>query len=172
MSRPHPPTTAAATPDAAGQSLQERFAPAGRCFGCGPANPVGLHVASRPSDGDPAILVARFVPLPEHEAFTGVVNGGILGTLLDCHANWTAAWHLMRARGVDRPPTTVTLDYAIRMRRPTPSDRPIELRAWVVESSDDRATVEAEILSGDTVTATGRGTFVAVRPDHPAYDRW
>jgi acyl-CoA thioesterase FadM len=58
------------------------------------------------------------------------------------------------------------------MRRPTPSDRPIELRAWVVESSDDRATVEAEILSGDTVTATGRGTFVAVRPDHPAYDRW
>jgi len=172
MSRPHPPTTAAATPDAAGQSLQERFAPAGRCFGCGPANPVGLHVASRPSDGDPAILVARFVPLPEHEAFTGVVNGGILGTLLDCHANWTAAWHLMRARGVDRPPTTVTLDYAIRMRRPTPSDRPIELRAWVVESSDDRATVEAEISSGDTVTATGRGTFVAVRPDHPAYDRW
>ena len=172
MSRPHPPTTAAATPDAAGQSLQERFAPAGRCFGCGPANPVGLHVASRPSDGDPAILVARFVPLPEHEAFAGVVNGGILGTLLDCHANWTAAWHLMRARGADRPPTTVTLDYAIRMRRPTPSDRPIELRAWVVESSDDRATVEAEILSGDTVTATGRGTFVAVRPDHPAYDRW
>jgi acyl-coenzyme A thioesterase PaaI-like protein len=172
MSRPHPPTTAAATPDAAGQSLQERFAPAGRCFGCGPANPVGLHVASRPSDGDPAILVARFVPLPEHEAFAGVVNGGILGTLLDCHANWTAAWHLMRARGADRPPTTVTLDYAIRMRRPTPSDRPIELRAWVVESSDDRATVEAEISSGDTVTATGRGTFVAVRPDHPAYDRW
>ena len=172
MSRPHPPTTAAATPDAAGQSLQERFAPAGRCFGCGPANPVGLHVASRPSDGDPAILVARFVPLPEHEAFIGVVNGGILGTLLDCHANWTATWHLMRARAADRPPTTVTLEYAIRMRRPTPSDRPIELRAWVVESSDDRATVEAEISSGDTVTATGRGTFVAVRPDHPAYDRW
>jgi acyl-coenzyme A thioesterase PaaI-like protein len=101
-----------------------------------------------------------------------VLNGGIIGTLLDCHANWTAAWHLMRARGADRPPTTVTLDYAIRMRRPTPSDRPIELRAWVVESSDDRATVEAEISSGDTVTATGRGTFVAVRPDHPAYDRW
>jgi acyl-coenzyme A thioesterase PaaI-like protein len=172
MSRPHPPTTAAATPDAAGQSLQERFAPAGRCFGCGPANPIGLHVASRPSDDDSAILVARFMPRPEHEAFAGVVNGGILGTLLDCHANWTAAWHLMRARGADRPPTTVTLDYAIRMRRPTPSERPIDLRAWVVESSDDRATVEAEISSGDIVTATGRGTFVAVRPDHPAYDRW
>ena len=153
-------------------SLQERFAPDGRCFGCGPANPIGLRIGSRPSDDDPAVLVARFMPQPGHEAFAGVVNGGILGTLLDCHANWTAAWHLMRARGADRPPTTVTLEYSIRMRRPTPSGVPVDLRAWIVDSSDDRATVEAEISSGGTVTATGRGIFVAVRPDHPAYDRW
>jgi acyl-coenzyme A thioesterase PaaI-like protein len=155
-----------------GRSLQETFAPAGHCFGCGPANASGLQVASRPSAEDPAVLVASFLPRPEHEAFDHVVNGGILGTLLDCHANWTAAWHLMGTRGADRPPTTVTLEYSIRMRRPTPSDGPIDLRAWVVESSDDRATVEAEIRSGGTITATGRGTFVAVRPDHPAYDRW
>jgi acyl-coenzyme A thioesterase PaaI-like protein len=155
-----------------GSSLQERYAPAGRCFGCGPVNSIGLRIGSRPSVDDPAVLVARFAPQPGHEAFAGVVNGGILGTLLDCHANWTAAWHLMRARGVDRPPTTVTLEYAVRMRRPTPSDRPIDLRAWVVDASEDRATVEAEIASDGVVTAMGRGTFVAVRPDHPAYDRW
>jgi acyl-coenzyme A thioesterase PaaI-like protein len=153
-------------------SLQERYAPFGRCFGCGPANREGLRIGSRPSADDPAVLVASFEPRPAHEAFAGVVNGGILGTLLDCHANWTATWHLMRARGADRPPTTVTLEYAIRMRRPTPSDRPIDLRAWVVDGADDRATVEAEIASDGVITATGRGTFVAVRPDHPAYDRW
>jgi acyl-coenzyme A thioesterase PaaI-like protein len=153
-------------------SLQAQFAPAGRCFGCGPANPVGLRIGSRPSAGDPAVLVVRFEPRPEHEAFAGVVNGGILGTLRDCHANWTAAWNLMRARDADHPPTTVTLEYAIRMRRPTPSNRPIDLRAWVVELAEDRATVEAEIASDGIVTATGHGTFVAVRPDHPAYDRW
>ena len=156
----------------AGPGLQDQFAPNGRCFGCGPANPAGLRIASHPSDADPSVLVARFVPGPEHEAFAGVVNGGILGTLLDCHANWTAAWTLMRTRGADRPPTTVTLEYSIRMRRPTPSDRPIDLRAWPVEVADDRATVEAEIVSDGTVTATGRGVFVAVPPGHPAYDRW
>ncbi len=156
-------------PDA---SLQERFAPAGRCFGCGPANPAGLHVRSRPDPLDPEALVAEFWPGPDHEAFAGVVNGGILGTLLDCHMNWTAAWSLMRARGVDRPPTTVTFEYRIRMRRPTPGDRPLALRARVVEAGDDRATVEGEITSGGVVTATGRGTFVAVKPGHPAYDRW
>jgi acyl-coenzyme A thioesterase PaaI-like protein len=109
---------------------------------------------------------------PQHEAFAGVVNGGILGTLLDCHANWTAAWALMRARHLDRPPTTVTLDYGIRMRRPTPSDRPLSLRARPVEIGDDRVTIEAEITSDGVVTATGQGTFVAVKPGHPAYDRW
>jgi acyl-coenzyme A thioesterase PaaI-like protein len=153
-------------------SLQAQFAPEGRCFGCGPANRLGLRIGSRPNEQDPAVLVARFEPRPEHEAFAGVVNGGILGTLLDCHANWTAAWTLMRARRADRPPTTVTLEYTIRMRRPTPSDRPIDLRAWAIDVAEDRATVEAEIASDGIVTATGRGTFVAVRPDHPAYERW
>jgi acyl-coenzyme A thioesterase PaaI-like protein len=118
------------------------------------------------------VLVASWVPSPEHEAFAGVVNGGILGTLLDCHANWTAAWHLMRTRGADDPPTTVTLEYSIRMRRPTPSDAPLGLRAWVLDSTEDRATIKAEISSGNTITATGSGTFVAVKPDHPAFDRW
>ena len=153
-------------------SLQEQYAPFGRCFGCGPANPDGLRIGSRPAADDPAVLVAHWAPSPAHEAFAGVVNGGILGTLLDCHANWTATWHLMRTRGAAHPPTTVTLEYAIRMRRPTPSDRPIDLRAWVIDAAEDRATVEAEIASDGIVTATGRGTFVAVRPDHPAYDRW
>jgi len=98
--------------------------------------------------------------------------GGIIGTLMDCHSNWTAAEHLMRSRGVDRPPTTVTADFHVFLRRPTPSDRPLHLRARVVESSEDRATVEAELSSGGTVTATCRATFVAVGPGHPAYNRW
>ena len=27
----------------------------------------------------------------------------IIGTLLDCHCNWAAAWHLMQALGADTP---------------------------------------------------------------------
>ena len=78
----------------------------------------------------------------------------------------------MRRRGADRPPTTVTLDYAVRMRRPTPSGGPVHLAARVVESGEDRVIVEATLTAGDDVTATCRGTFVAVKPGHPAYDHW
>jgi acyl-coenzyme A thioesterase PaaI-like protein len=153
-------------------SLQERFAPDGHCFGCGPANAEGLRIRSFRSDDDPERLVAEWQPSPRHEAFDGVVNGGIIGTLLDCHSNWTAASHLMLRRGVERPPTTVTLAYAVRLVRPTPSNRVLSLRAWVFESGDDRATIDAELNADGQVTATCRGTFVAVKPGHPAYDRW
>lgn len=150
-------------------SLQERYAPDSRCFGCGPANERGLRIRSR-IDG--AGLVADWTPEPYHEAFDGILNGGIIGTLLDCHSNWTAAIHLMGSREEAGPPSCVTADYAIRLIRPTPTDGSIRLRARVVEAGDDRATVEAQIEVGGRITATCRGTFIAVRPGHPAYGRW
>jgi acyl-coenzyme A thioesterase PaaI-like protein len=150
-------------------SLQERYGPQSICFGCGPANPLGLHISSFPADGG---AIADWSPEPHHEAFPGVLNGGIIGTLLDCHSNWTAAHHLMRRRGSDRPPTTVTADFAVRLLRPTPSGGSVRLHARVVEATDERATVEATLESEGQVTATCRATFVAVRPGHPAYERW
>jgi acyl-coenzyme A thioesterase PaaI-like protein len=152
-----------------GPSVQERYAPENRCFGCGPANPKGLHVRSF-EDGD--ALVAEWTAEPHHEAFPGCVNGGILGALLDCHSNWTAALHLMRQSGAARPPCTVTADFHVRLLRVTPSADPLRLRARVVESAAGRATVEATVEAGGRTTATCRGTFVAVTEGHPAFHRW
>jgi acyl-coenzyme A thioesterase PaaI-like protein len=153
-------------------SLQRRYAPASRCYGCGPANELGLRIESHEVDGVPGELVAEWQPLPHHAAFENVLNGGVIGTLLDCHANWTAAMRVMRDRGLAAPPGCVTADYAIRLRRPTATDRPVLLRAWPVEATGDRVVVDAELASGGIITATCRGTFVAVGPDHPAYERW
>jgi acyl-coenzyme A thioesterase PaaI-like protein len=150
-------------------SLQERYAPETRCFGCGPANAQGLRIRSFP-EGDE--VRATWTPQPHHEAFTGTLNGGIIGSLLDCHSNWTAAWHLMGRRRLDRPPVTVTADYTVKLLRPTPMDGAITLRAHVVEATDDRATVEARLEANGKLCATCRGTFIAVRPGHPAYGRW
>ncbi len=151
-------------------SVQVRYAPASTCFGCGPANEHGLQIASHETaDG---ALEAEWQPAPHHAAFPGVLNGGIIGALLDCHSNWTAAMHLMRAHGAGRPPACVTAEFHVRLLRPTPTHSPVTLRAWVVESGEDRATTEAELRSGDVVSATCRGVFVAVRPGHPAYERW
>jgi acyl-coenzyme A thioesterase PaaI-like protein len=151
------------------QSLQDRYAPNNACFGCGPANPKGLRIKSFP-EGDEC--VARFTPEKHHEAFDGMLCGGIAGTLLDCHMNWTAAFHLMELLCLDTPPCTVTAEYRVTLKRPTPTDAPIEIRAWAKKSQEDRAVVAGEILAGGQVTCVGEGTFVAVKEGHPAYHRW
>jgi acyl-coenzyme A thioesterase PaaI-like protein len=153
------------------KSLQELYAPRSACFGCGPANEEGLRVRSFPSDeGDE--VVCEWRPAPQYEAYPGMLNGGIVGTLLDCHSNWTAAYHLMRRAGLEHPPCTVTAEYSIKLLRPTPTDATLRLCARVVESTDDRAVVEATLSASGKTCATCRGTFVAVRPGHPAYHRW
>ncbi len=151
-------------------SLQERFAPDGRCFGCGPANEHGLRIRSfEAADGT---VVAEWQAQPEHEAFDGFVNGGILGTLIDCHSNWTAIAALLARDGAETAPSTVTADFSVRFRRPTPSDRPLQVIGRAIEVADDRVTVETTIEVDGVTTALGRATFASVKPGHPAYGRW
>ena len=153
------------------KSLQETHAPQGRCFGCGPANDKGLRIRSFAS-GD--VVKLDWTPEKHHEAFEGVLNGGIIGALLDCHMNWTAIHHLMVKNGLEKAPCCVTAEFKVQLKRPTPIG-PVHIEAKVLTSEEDRATIEAVMTSpqaGGTVTAIGTGTFVAVKPDHPAYHRW
>lgn len=151
-------------------ALQDQYAPNSRCFGCGPANDKGLRIKSH-VQGD--VVVAEFVPEPHHEAFPGMVNGGIVGALLDCHSNWTSAHALMVARGEATPPCTVTADFHVRLKRPTPLDgSPLALRARVVAIDGDKVTVQATLEAHGKVCALCDGTFVAVKEGHPAYHRW
>ena len=151
------------------EALQDRYAPNGMCFGCSPRNEKGLRIKSVVRGDE---VVASWRAEKHHEAFAGALSGGIAGTLLDCHANWTAAYHLMRRSAASLPPCTVTAEYAVKLLRPTPTDGPIELVARPLEFGEDRAVVEAELWAGGKVCATFRGTFVAVKPGHPAYHRW
>lgn len=152
-----------------GRSLQETYSPKGICFGCGPANDKGLRIRSFP-EGDE--VVAEWRAEPHHQAFPGVLNGGIIGALLDCHSNWTAAYFLMKRDGMTEAPFTVTAEFHVKLLRPTPADALITLRARVVESAEDRATVEAELIANGKVCDTCRGTFVSVKEGHPAFQRW
>lgn len=151
------------------KSLQERYAPENACWGCGPANVEGLRIRSFPKDGE---VVAEWKPEEKYEAFSGVLNGGVIGTLLDCHCNWAAAYHLMKHAGADHPPCTVTAEYAIKLLRPTPTNGPLSLSAKIADLSENRATVEGTLSAAGKVCATCRGIFIAVKEGHPAYHRW
>lgn len=151
------------------KALQDEHAPTNVCFGCGPANDKGLRLKSF-ADGD--VVRATFRPETHHQAFLGIVNGGILGALLDCHSNWTAAYTLMKQRGETSPPCTVTADFHVVLKRPTPLDTELSLTARAESVDGDKVLVVAELSANGKITATCRGTFVAVKEGHPAYHRW
>lgn len=147
-------------------ALQDRYGADDICFGCGPANPRGLRLKSRVVGDE---VVADWTAGPDMEAFPGMLNGGITAALLDCHSAWAAANRLMVAAGLDHPPVVVTADLRVQYHRPTPSDRPVALRARVVEATARRVVVEAVLSSDGLECATATSTFIAVRPDHPAF---
>ena len=152
------------------KSLQELYAPSSTCFGCGPSNKKGLRIRSFPKGDN---VVASWTPENYHEAFPGVLNGGIIGSLLDCHCNWTAAWHIMNGLSLDQPLCTVTAEYSIKLMRPTPSQSEVVLESRVVEYDGKHiVTVEGTLKVGDKICATCSGVFVAVKEGHPAYHRW
>lgn len=150
-------------------SLEDRYAPNSVCFGCGPRNERGLKIKSFPL-GD--AVVADWAPGREHVAFGSFGSGGIISVLLDCNGNWAATYSLMKAKGLDRPPGTVTAEYTVKFLRPAPIDRPWRLTARATKTEGDRVNVSEELSVGGTLTATMAGLFVAVREGHPAHDRW
>ncbi len=154
------------------RSLQEIYAPTGRCFGCGVTNAAGLRIRSIALASTPdAHVVCDFVPARYHEAFEDVLNGGIIGTLLDCHMGWTAMFHLIQRDHLDHAPPCVTAELKVVFKRPTPIG-PLHIDAFVTSAAADRVAIEATMTAAGHVTAIGTGTFIAVKPGHPAYHRW
>ena len=98
------------------------------CYGCGRLNAHGLHVRTFwEADG----TFARFTPRPEHIALPGFVYGGVIASLIDCHAIGTAAAYVEREAGRDigdgPSPRFVTGTLTVRFLKPTPLGPELDL---------------------------------------------
>ena len=134
------------------------------CYGCGRLNDDGLHIRTF-WDGTEG--VATFVPRPSHLAITGVVYGGLLASLIDCHSVGTAAAARYAADGRDVGSEPV-LRYVtgllqVSFKAPTPMGPPLQLRAWPVEVGERKVVVDAEVLANGVVTVTGHVVAVQLR---------
>ena len=146
-------------------SLQEQFEPTNECFGCGTANQHGLRLRSF-VDGD--LVVAEWRSRPEHQAFPGILCGGVISMLLDCHSDWTAIWAVMTRTGAAEPPMMVTDEYSVKFLRPAPLETAIRIVGRPVHVADRRAIIDASVERDGTVYAVSRGTFVVKqRPETP-----
>jgi acyl-coenzyme A thioesterase PaaI-like protein len=150
-----------ATDDDVGRALQERLPV--HCFGCGVLNAKGLQIRSR-WHGDEC--VCRWQPGAEHIGHPGVVYGGTIASVVDCHAIWTALSHTCAVEGLELgrdalPFAYVTGKLAVNYLKPADIARPLVLRARIVEHGARKSIVACQVMQGDATCATAE--VVAVR---------
>jgi uncharacterized protein (TIGR00369 family) len=125
-----------------------------RCFGCGVANPVGLHLEFfRAEDGS----VVSLPTVPDtYEGPRGYLHGGIIATLLD-----EAMSKAVRAGGFVAMTRSMEVDYL----RPVPSGTPLRLEGRMVRDEGRKHWAEAKILNErGTMLAQAKGLFIEVLP--------
>lgn len=132
------------------------------CYGCGRLNQLGLQIRTE-WEGEES--VTRFKPRPEHMAIPGFVYGGLIASLVDCHATGTAAAAMYRVEGrpMDSQPAHrfVTASLHVDYLAPTPIDAVLEIRGRVKEIRGRRVVVEATVSANGQLTA--RGEVVAAQ---------
>ena len=145
--------------------LQDLAAPEGVCFGCGSRNHQGLQIKSHWHD-DGVHVVAEHHPDDKYSGWPGLVYGGLIAMLVDCHSNWTAmAYHYraeQREAGSLPRIDCVTGNLGVKYIKPTPMGVALSLRARVDGEVGRKTRVICEVYAGDVLTAIGDSTFVRV----------
>jgi len=72
----------------ANQILNREILPESDCYGCGLANPHGLHVEIVRDDEKNDQLRATLQPGEHTTGFPGITHGGVIYTAMDCLAAW------------------------------------------------------------------------------------
>lgn len=121
-----------------------------RCFGCGDANAIGLHLDHFTRQDD--TVTAPFVPRPEYEGFEGTLHGGIIATALD----EISAWSAMYVHEV----LVFTAKLSIRYRSTADADASYTLRGTILERRGRRLTIAGEMLSDGRTIAQSDGLFI------------
>jgi uncharacterized protein (TIGR00369 family) len=125
------------------------------CFGCGPANPQGLHLVFTTDSGtDTPIATAHLQLDRRHEGPPGYIHGGIVATLLD-----EAMSKLNRPLNVLAMTRHMEIDYL----RPAPLFQPLVLISRHLSHEGRKIFHQAELQHPDgTVLARGKGVFIAI----------
>jgi len=117
------------------------------CYGCGRSNEHGLQIKSR-WDGDE--VVCRWQPQPFHVGLPGWLQGGVIATVIICHALWTATATACRDEGIaieePMPFAYGTTSLQLDLLEPIPVDELVTLRAQVTAIDHERATVRCAVF--------------------------
>lgn len=133
------------------------------CFGCGSTNHEGLQIKSAWEENDEAVCIWH--SQEKYHGWANLLNGGIIATLIDCHCMGTAmaAAYKLENRSLDSEPiyryATGTLN--VKYLKPTPNDKPVQIRAKVLEIKGKKVTLSCDVFSEGIKTV--EANVIAIR---------
>ena len=131
--------------------------PGNICFGCGKDNHEGLQIKSY-WEGDTAVCIWNSEE--KYQGWKGVLYGGVLASLIDCHSMCTAmaAQYRHEGRSLDTEPiyryATGTL--TVKYLKPTLNNYPVILRAKATIHSPKKIEIDCQAYSNDELTAEAK----------------
>lgn len=138
------------------------------CYGCGRLNTEGLHLKSF-WDDESGEAICVHMPDAKYIAIPGYVYGGLIASLIDCHATGTGAAAAYKAQGrqmgSEPPLRYVTASLHVDYLRPTPSGIALEIRGQTTEIKGRKAIVECTLKAGGEITAKGIVVVVQMPED-------
>ncbi len=130
------------------------------CYGCGRLNPEG-HQIKTFLEGERT--VTRFTPKPFHTAVPGFTYGGLIASLIDCHATGSAAIFKLLSEGKTvgsvPAPRFVTAHLEVDYLKPTPL-APLVLFGRALEVKERKVVVATELYAEEALTAKGHAVLV------------
>lgn len=144
MARPERPP-----PGLAPEAVERAREALAHCFGCGPENPHGLHLAAK-QEGPRTVV--EFQGSRAHAGWDTVYHGGILAALID----ETAAFGLFQG---GRSGFAMTRRMSIEYRRRVHWTRPVRLVAEEVHRDAERVLFRVEVLQDGELCTLGEVEF-------------
>jgi len=141
------------------QSIQDKWEDVEtHCWGCGKNNEHGLQIKSCWIEDE---TICVWQPKQYHVAMAGILHGGIIATVMDCHCGVTANTWALRHLGESAKPY-LTGSFEIKYLRPASIEKPILLRARVNEMKGRKITVTCSLFSEGIEEECTHMEFVAV----------
>lgn len=126
------------------------------CFGCGRLNKEG-HQLKTFLKGEETI--STYLPKENQTAISGVVYGGLLASLIDCHGTGSASAFYAKENGIElkkyNAPRFVTGNLNVSYLKPTSLKEILVIKGKLKEIKGRKVVVSIELFCKDVLTVKG-----------------
>ena len=135
-------------------TIFQDYMPGNICFGCGKNTKNGLHIKSYWNGKD---AECKWRPKDNHQGWSGIMNGGIIATIIDCHCMGTAMAYACkkenRSLGSKPEYRYATGTIKIKYLSPTPN-KPVKLSAQIESYSEKKTCIKGHLLFDNKITVS------------------